>query len=296
MKKLLFIYNESAGKSTIDQDLCEIISIFTKGGYLVTAYPTQTPTDTADMIKKYNEQYDIITVSGGDGTLSQACSAMMTVENKKPIGYIPAGTTNDFATSFGISKIMTESAKSVVDGRIFNFDVGSFKDEYFCYVAAFGAFTEVTYETPQNIKNILGHFAYVLKGISSLQNIQSYDVTVEYDDGQSVSGEFLFGAVTNSLSLGGMKNFISQGVVFDDGLFEVLLIKTPNNIAELQKLLSKALVNNLDSKYFITFKASKVRFISQNELSWTIDGENGGTSTDVTILNNQKSLGIMLPK
>ena len=272
-KKLLFVFNPLAGKGLVKANLCDIIDVFTKQGYEVTAYPTQAPADGYEKVKCVAQEYDLIVACGGDGTLSEVVKALMKQAKKIPLGYIPAGSTNDFATSMGIPTKMTDAAAAIMNGVRFDYDIGEFNGQYYVYVAAFGAFTDVPYVTSQNLKNTLGHAAYIIEGIKRLTKITSHKMVVKHDD-EVIEGNFILGLVTNTVSVGGMKNLITDGVCFDDGFFEVTLVKTPSNLMDLQKAITETLFSNLvKEKSIITFKTSKVTFASEDEVAWTLDGE-----------------------
>lgn len=295
MKKLLFVYNARAGKSQISSYLSEIINTFTEEGYLVTAYPTQYRMDAFEKIKEMAPLYDLVVVSGGDGTLSEAVKGLMQCDVRVPLGYIPAGSTNDFARSVAIPKNMIEAAKYAVNGQRFPIDVGSFNGEYYCYVAAFGAFTDVSYETPQNIKNIFGHLAYFLQCVKSVGKLEAYSLSIEHD-GELVEGDFVLGMISNALSIGGMTQLVSKkDVAFDDGLFEVVLIKMPNSPSEFQGLLGRLIAGDLDPRYFVTFKTASMRITSESEIKWTLDGEAGGEYSVVEIGIHKKAIDIVIP-
>lgn len=293
MKKLLFIFNPHAGKAQIKNRLMQIIDIMVKGGYEVTAYPTQAPRDAQDTVKKRAGDYDRIVVSGGDGTLDEAVTGMVLSGEKVPLGYIPAGSTNDFANSLKIPKDMVKAATIAVSGRPFACDVGIFNEEPFVYVAAFGMFTAVSYQTSQEWKNILGHAAYLLEGMKSLTDIASYRMRVEYED-EIIEEDFIYGMITNSNSVGGFKNMTGKNVLLDDGKFEVTLIRMPKNILELNAILA-SLTNLIDDTDLIySFKSSKIRFSSEEEVAWTLDGEFGGSHREVSIENMQRALEIVV--
>lgn len=293
MKKLLFIYNPNAGTGILKPKLADVIDIFVKAGYEVTTYPTQKYQDAYAKTISYTEDYDRVICSGGDGTLDEVVSGMAMREKQTPIGYIPAGTTNDFANSLYISKNVLEAADIAANGIPFSCDIGKFNKERFVYIAAFGLFTDVSYETKQSAKNVLGHLAYVLEGTKRIFNIPSYRIKVTYD-GQVLEDNFVFGMVTNSKSVGGFKGIIGKNVVFDDGEFEVTLIKTPKNPIELNEILAAILIKQIDSKYMYTFKTGKIRFESEEEISWTLDGEFGGIHDIVEICNDKQALQIMV--
>lgn len=293
MKKLLFVFNPHAGKGQIKNNLCDIINIFTKGGYEVTAYPTQAPRDGMNKIISDGPRFDIIVISGGDGTLSEAVKAMMTLGRKIPIGYIPAGSTNDFASSMDIPKKMSEAAKAIVEGVCFDYDIGEFNGEYYVYVAAFGAFADVSYETSQISKNRFGHMAYIAEGLKRLPTYTGYNITVEHDGG-TVEGNFILGMVSNSTSVGGMKRLIADGVAFDDGLFEVTLVKTPQGPLAFQSLLRDAAMNKITEKNFVTFKTSYLKVTSTADIAWSLDGESGGSHNKVLIKNHKQAVSIIV--
>lgn len=228
MKKMLFVYNPNAGKGLLRPKVSDIVDIFVKAGYEVTIYPTQSYRDAYKKVCELEEGYQLVVCSGGDGTIDEVVTGMMQREHKIPIGYIPTGTTNDFANSLHIPKDILMAAHTSVNGAPFACDIGRFNDDVFVYIAAFGLFTDVSYQTKQNVKNVLGHLAYVLEGVKRLYNIPSYHVKVTYDD-QVIEENFVYGMVTNSRSVGGFRNIIGKHVVFDDGEFEVTLIKSPKN-------------------------------------------------------------------
>ncbi len=296
MKRLLFIYNPRAGKELLKPGLSDIVDIFVKAGYEVVIYPTQSYRDAYRKVQECNtEEYDLVVCSGGDGTLDEVVTGMMMRSDRLPIGYIPTGTTNDFANSLHIPKQLLKAADNAVNGEVFPCDVGRFNDDIFVYIAAFGLFTDVSYETRQEAKNVLGHLAYVLEGTKRLFNVPSYRIRFTHD-GESIEDEFIFGMVTNSRSVGGFRSMIGKQVVFDDGLFEVTMIKTPKNPLELQEIVAALLIEQIDTKYMYTFKSGEITFESLEEIPWTLDGEYGGSHDEVTIRNEKQQLSIMVPK
>lgn len=293
MKKMLFIYNPNSGMGLLKPKLSDVLDIFVKGGYEVTVYPTQKYRDAFEKTKAYEEQYDIVVCSGGDGTLDEVVSGMQMRTVQVPIGYIPAGTTNDFASSLHISKNILEAADTVVNGVPFSCDVGTFNKDYFIYVAAFGLFTDVSYETKQSMKNVLGHLAYVLEGTKRIFNIPSYRIKVTHD-GEEIEDEFMYGMVTNSRSVGGFKGIIGKNVKFDDGEFEVTLIKTPKNPLELNDLLGAIVMRQINPDRMYSFRSGSIKFESIEEIPWTLDGEFGGVHDSVVVTNKKKALDIMV--
>lgn len=293
MKKMLFIYNPNSGMGLLKPKLSDVLDIFVKGGYEVTVYPTQKYHDAVRKMAEYEEQYDLVACSGGDGTLDEVVTGMMNREDKVPIGYIPDGTTNDFASSLHISKNMLEAADTVVNGVPFACDVGEFNEDYFVYIAAFGLFTDVSYETKQSMKNVLGHLAYILEGTKRIFNIPSYRIKVTHD-GETIEDEFIYGMVTNSRSVGGFKGITGKNVVFDDGKFEVTLFKTPRNPMELNEILGALALRKINPKRMYSFKTNEVHFETEEEIPWTLDGEFGGVHEEVVVKDCQKALEIMV--
>ena len=295
MKRMLFIYNPHAGKELIKPKLSDIIDIFVKSGYEVVAYPTQSYRDAYKKVKKFESgAFDLVVCSGGDGTIDEVVTGMMRRKDRVPVGYIPTGTTNDFANSLHIPKGLLSAADNAVNGTPFPCDVGHFNDDIFVYIAAFGLFTDVSYETKQGMKNVLGHLAYVLEGTKRLFNVPSYRIRVTHD-GETLEDEFIFGMVTNSRSVGGFRNMIGKKVVFDDGLFEVTLIKRAKNPIALQEIMAALLIEQVDTKHMYSFRTGKVTFESLEEIPWTLDGEFGGNHDVVTVENLKKELQIMVP-
>lgn len=296
MKRLLFIYNPRAGKELLKPKLSDVIDIFVKAGYEVVVHPTQRNRDAYEKVLSYNaDDFDLVVCSGGDGTIDEVVTGMMRREKRDPIGYIPTGTVNDFANSLFIPKKILEAADNAVNGKAFQCDVGKMNEGIFVYVAAFGLFTDVSYGTNQSIKNILGHFAYLLEGVKSLLKIPTYKMKVTYDD-QVIEDEFVIGMVTNSRSVGGVRNMIGNRVVFDDGQFEVTLIKMPKNPLELSDILASFLIEQIDAKHVYTFSSSRIVFEAEEEIPWTLDGEFGGNHKEVVVENLQKQLEIMVPE
>ena len=296
MKKLLFVYNPRAGKEMLKPRLSDVLDIFVKAGYEVTVHPTQAYRDAYYQIKEYEVgKYDLIACSGGDGTIDEVATGMMKRremgKDVVPVGYIPAGTTNDFAKSLHIPRKPLAAADNAVKGVPFPCDIGKFNDSVFVYIAAFGIFTDVSYETDQAVKNVLGHMAYILEGAKRIFNIPSYKIKVEHD-GEAIEDEFIFGMVTNSRSVGGFSNMVGKNIVFDDGLFEVTLIKRPKNPMELNNIMVSLLNRDIDTDAMYCFRTSKLEITSTDPLPWTLDGEYGGTHTKVVIENICKGMDI----
>ncbi|MBQ9990938.1 MAG: YegS/Rv2252/BmrU family lipid kinase [Lachnospiraceae bacterium] len=294
-KKMLFVYNPRSGKAKIRNKLSDIVDVFVREGYEVTIHSTQGPKDAAKVVKsRPKEVYDLIVCSGGDGTLDEAVTGMMQSGEELPIGYIPAGSTNDFARSLGLSSHMVEAAEDIVKGRVFYCDIGKFNESIFVYVAAFGMFTEVSYATDQQMKNMLGHVAYILEGVKSLSSIKSYVMRIESDE-EVMEGDFILGMVTNSTSVGGFKNIVGKDTLLDDGKFEVILVKRPVTYVELDSTVSSLVVPRFDSQCIRYFKTSRLSIRCEESVSWTLDGEFGGEHREVLIENLHKRLPVFTP-
>lgn len=293
MKKMLFIYNPNSGMGLLKPKLSDVLDIFVKHGYEVTVHPTQQKQDATQKAADCAQGYDLVVCSGGDGTLDETVAGLQTAGCSVPLGYIPTGTTNDFASSLGISKDILEAAETAVTGAPFACDVGQFNNRYFIYIAAFGLFTDVSYETKQRMKNILGHLAYLLEGAKRIVNIPSYKLRVTHD-GEVIEDEFIYGMVTNSRSVGGFSGIIGPEVVFDDGVFEVTLIKTPKNPIELNELLASIVMRQINPDRMYSFKSGEVRFECEESIPWTLDGEYGGTHDQVVVSNKERALQIVV--
>ena len=295
MKKLLFVFNPFSGKALIRNYLMDIVDIMVKADYEVTIYPTQCAGDAKEKVQKEAAGYDLVVCSGGDGTLDETVTGLMNSKKQVPLGYIPAGSTNDFANSVGIPKDMVAAAHAAVNGAPFACDIGRFNDKNFVYVAAFGLFTAVSYTTSQEWKNVLGHTAYVLEGIKSLHEIPSFLMQVEFNN-CCIQDEFIYGMITNSTSVGGFKGMTGQDVQLDDGVFEVTLIKKPKNPMELNEIIA-SLVNLVDDTNMIySFKTGQVKFTAKQAIPWTLDGEFGGDHVEVAIENLKQAIAIQVLK
>ena len=290
-KKLLFIYNPKAGKAKIKNKLSDILDVFARADYEITVFPTQARGDARNKMENRSKDYDLVVCSGGDGTLDETVTGMVESGFKTPIGYIPAGSTNDFGGSLSLPKNMLRAAEAIVGGRTFSCDIGSFNEDVFVYIAAFGIFTEVSYETGQDAKNVLGHMAYVLEGMKRLSAIKSYPMRVSFDD-KIIVGDFIFGMITNSYSVGGFKNITGKNVLLDDGVFEVTLIRQPKNPIELNNIMVSLLNHDIDTNVMYCFRTAKLVIESTEPVAWTLDGENGGSHKSVRIQNICKGMDI----
>lgn len=286
---MLFIYNPHAGKEALKSRLSDILEIFMDAGYEVTIYATKQAKDATDIVKTRGSDFDYIVCSGGDGTLNEVTDGIMSLENKPPCGYIPTGTVNDFATTLHIPRNMIMAANTVVKGEPFPCDVGSLNGDYYNYIAAFGAFTEVAYETPQEAKNVLGKMAYFLDGVKRLPNLKVYNIKVECQE-ETFEDKIIFGMITNSKSVGGFKGVTGKNVLLNDGKFEVVLIKGPQNPMELQAIINSLLTKEANPQYIYTFTTEHMTLSSEEDISWTVDGEYGGTFKRAEIINHKQAI------
>ena len=291
-KKLLFIVNPKAGMGKIRQSILGITDIFTRHGYEVLLHPTQSAGDAIEKTIEYADQMDLIVCSGGDGTLDEVVTGLMLKESKTPIGYIPAGSTNDFANSLFMPKDPLLLAENIMQENIYRCDVGRFNNKTFAYVAAFGLFTDVSYNTPQDMKNILGHLAYVREGARKLFDIRSYPLRVRADDIE-IEGDFIYGMVTNSRSVGGFKT-LTHNVDMDDGLFEVTLIEMPKNPLELQQIVTALMMAEDNIDLIHSFKTGRITFEAEELIPWTLDGEYGGSYRLAEVENRHQALSLYL--
>lgn len=292
-KKLLFIYNPKAGKGLIRNNLLDILDTFARYEYEITALPTRWSGEARDAAAAMGNDYDLLVCSGGDGTLNEVAAGMIEGSIRTPLGYIPAGSTNDFASSLGISRKMEQAAEDAVCGEIFPCDMGKFNGKTFVYVAAFGLFTDVSYQTSQELKNTLGHFAYILEGVKRLGGVKAHRMTVESEE-CSCTGEFVFGMVTNSNSVGGFKNMTGKNVELNDGMLEVTLIRMPKNPIDIQTLVSGLLRRDEKCEFILGFKTKRMRITCEEQVAWTLDGEFGGEHGTVEIENLHEVLPIMV--
>lgn len=297
MKKLLFIYNPRAGAGKIAKKLKKILAEFSAGGYEVEVYETKAPLDARRKILSDACSFDRIVVAGGDGTLNELVSAIMELDEPVEIGYLPAGTANDFARSHGISKNPVKAAKIAVSGSIHEVDVGKFNDRYFCYVAATGFGTRASYLTDQKAKNrwkFLAYLAYVLKDLSK-KNLKKYSrkMTIVTDDA-TLEGDFVFASVSNSFSIGGMRHLTDRTSVLDDGKLEGLFLPLPTNLKKW-RLIAKAFFTRNYQLPGLTFTRSTKFTITSSPSAWTFDGENGGEHETSVIEVCPHALHIALP-
>ncbi|MCD8391366.1 MAG: YegS/Rv2252/BmrU family lipid kinase [Firmicutes bacterium] len=294
-KNLLFIVNPASGKGQISQNLMNITDIFIKAGYRVRLHTTQDHLDAKNLVTSEGENYDLIVAAGGDGTLSEVIGGVLRLENRVKIGYIPCGSTNDFANSLQLPKQPVRAARVITDGVPFRCDTGSFNDRNFNYVAAFGAFTDVSYETPQENKNMFGHLAYIIEGMSRLPKLPSYEMKITCD-GETISGNFILGMIMNSNFVGGIKGDRLVKADLSDGLFELLLFETPSNILDLQGIITSLIRGESEGKGYFLKKVKEVTVETDDEIKWTLDGEFGGNDKKAKIEVIEHAVDIMVAK
>lgn len=293
MKKLLFVMNPNAGVRRANRYLTEILTVFNRAGYDVQVYITAGPGDAADIIEKRAKEMDLVVCCGGDGTFNEAVSGLMRSGADVPIGYIPSGSTNDFAASLKLSTVTVQAAKDIVEGVPVSYDVGRFGDRYFTYVASFGAFTKVSYATSQDVKNALGHTAYLLEGIQELSQIRNVHMRMEVDEGV-VEDDFLFGAISNATSVGGILTLDPNQVDMSDGRFEVLLVRAPRSLAEITECIQAVQAQRYNDCAMITFRsAHSIKVIADPELAWTLDGEKADGAGEIDVVNLHHAIRLM---
>lgn len=285
-KKLLLIINPNAGRGAYVDGLAQALKVLSDGGFDTTVHFTSKPKEATEMAHLDAANYDVVACMGGDGTLSEVLAGLMMVDNPPPVGYFPLGTANDVATTLGLPKNnLAAAARRIIKGRPHNFDVGGFgEDEYFAYIAAFGAFTEVSYTTPQDQKRALGHLAYVLQGAASLPNIESNHVKVEFDDGV-IETDLVYGSMSNSTSVAGIVKLNEDMVSLGDGMSELVLVKDPGSIEGFGELVTSVLTRRFDSDRLIILHTKKARFTFDKPVAWTRDGEDGGKHKSVELVN-----------
>ncbi len=274
MKRATLIINPVAGKKRIKNELFTVVKKFCDAGYILAVRMTKDKGEATDIAAELShDNCDIVVCAGGDGTLNEVICGIMNSGSDLPIGYIPCGSTNDFAQSMKLPTNISAACDRIISGEAAPFDIGLFRGKRnFSYIASFGAFTETSYNTSQQMKNAFGHFAYVLESLKSLANIKPYKVTVE-TEGKAITDNYIFGAVANSTSIAGILKLKPEEVDINDGIFEIILAKNPKNASELNELIGAVITANLKSPMLNYIKASKVEFISDEKISWTLDGE-----------------------
>lgn len=288
-KELLIIMNPCSGTKKANKYLTDILVMFGKNGYNNTVYMTQKAGDAKEYAKKNAKKFDLIVAIGGDGTFNEVASGVLKSSADVEIGYIPAGSTNDFANSLKLSKNILKAAQDILEGTAKPIDIGSFNGRYFSYVASFGAFTEVSYKTPQNVKNTLGHMAYVLEGIKDIANLKSKHMRF-VADGVVVEDEFIFGAICNSTSVGGVINLDPKSVDLSDGMFELLLIRLPKDLFELNEIVIALSSKKYKTKMITFLSAKNITVETTETINWTLDGEYAYGEEIIKVENLNKAI------
>ena len=292
MKKLLFIMNPYAGQKKANKVLPEILMLFTEAGYDISICMTTGPGCATRLAAERGGDHDLVVCCGGDGTLNETISGLLMAGIQVPVGYIPSGTTNDFASSLKLSHNPVQAAKDIIEGQPVAYDIGKFGERYFCYVASFGAFTKSSYAVPQTVKNALGHTAYILGGISELSQIRNEHVRMEID-GDVVEDDFLFGAICNSTSVGGILTLPPDRVDMRDGIFEVMLIRAPRNLNEITECIL-AVQNQAFNCGMITFRPARtIKITADPFMAWTLDGEKADGYQEILVENLHHALQIV---
>ena len=297
-KKVLLLVNPSAGTGSARQNTYRMVEALALRGCETTVYPLLPAhgLTAENILAECGSRFDLVACCGGDGTLNHAVCGLMALEHRPLLGYLPGGSTNDFANSLGLAIELEQGCAALADGRPFAYDIGRFNETYFNYVAAFGAFTAVSYSTPQDTKNALGHAAYVLKGILSLPESMGCRCHMKVEhDGLSEEDEYLYGSVSNTTTVGGFAAPNARQVQLNDGLFEVMLIKAPATLREGEQILT-ALTRGEENPYVRLFQTDRIRFTAFQRTAWTLDGEYGGTPDTADISVEPQAISIMLPR
>ncbi|MFR9192331.1 MAG: diacylglycerol/lipid kinase family protein [Anaerovoracaceae bacterium] len=292
-KKNLIIMNPFSGKREANKYLTDIIDIFTKGGYMTTILTTTERGDGTVYASRYAGEFDLITCIGGDGTFNEVVAGLLDGGERVPVGYIPAGSTNDFANSLKLSTNILKATEDIVKGRLKTLDIGSFNGRKFSYVASFGAFTQTSYSTPQSVKNMLGHLAYILEGATSLTSIKPQHLKIEanwmpYED------DYIFGAISNSTSLAGILTLDPQYVDMNDGLFELLLVRSPKNPIELAEIVYMLTTQNYESNKITFVNADSFTIYADENMDWSLDGEYQEGCERIEIENLHNAIDIVV--
>lgn len=293
--KLLLIVNPCSGRAKMKNELLKVVEILSADNTLVTVYPTKSRGDATFFAETIKEgDYDTVVVCGGDGTLNEVITGFMNSGVKATLGYIPSGTLNEWSAGLHISRNIRQAAADITTGNKKLLDIGKFDDRYFSYTASFGAFTKASYSAPQDVKNVLGQAAYFFEGIKSLGNIKPVHLKFKTED-RETEGDFLFGAISNSMSVGGIVKFKESLVKLNDGKFEILLIRNPDNILGLQPILDGIIRQDFDRAGMEFFSAERVTITGGDGLSWTLDGEYAEGKEELTVTNIHNAIELLLP-
>lgn len=292
-RSCMFVFNPHAGKGKVKSAVYPIIQGFFSMGDLVTCFPTAHKEHAIELIQTYGAQYDLIICAGGDGTLNEAINGLMHLAHRPKLAYIPTGTVNDFANTLEISSNVNKALENFAKDNVFACDICSFNERYFTYVAAFGAFTEVSYQTPQATKNLLGKMAYFLEGLKQLSSITTYHMKI-YTEDRIIEDDFVFGAITNAKSVGGFHSVSTKNAQLDDGEFEVLLIRMPQNPLDLQIIITALLKQEINEKFMEFFTSKAIMIENDPNAKWTLDGEEGGHSDYISVTMKHKAISFLI--
>ena len=295
-QNILLIINPVAGRKKAKAISYQIVDSLCRNDFKTTIFTTSRKGEATDIVKEHASEIHRIICCGGDGTLNEVFTGLSMANLQIPVGYIPTGTTNDLAHALNLPTKIHKAIDTSINGQIRQHDIGAFNNEnqYFSYVASFGAFTKTAYSTPQWIKNLIGHIAYVFSGILSLADIHSHSVKI-VADGKEISGNFIYGSISNSTVIGGVIKLPKSDIQFDDGKFEVMLIKDPKNPGGLRKVLHSLFHRCYDERYVYYFKAKELSFTFEKSTAWTVDGEFAGTHEDVYIKNLNRNAQVVVP-
>ena len=292
MKRMLFIMNPQSGMRKGPRYLSRILSIFNEAGYVVTVHITSHPGDCTRVVEALAHEMDVVACCGGDGTFNETINGLIRSGVDVPVGYIPAGSTNDLASTLGLSFNILQAARDIVQGKPYAYDVGTFGDRCFCYIASFGIFTQTSYATPQNLKNAFGHGAYVLSGIQELSQLRTFRMHLKMED-RVIEDEFLFGSISNTTTVGGVLNLDPRRVDLSDGKFELLLIKAPRDLVELSDCIRALQQQQYDSPLITFCSTDHIRIIGQPGMTWTLDGEKADGAPVIEVRNLHNAIRLL---
>ncbi len=294
-KKLFLIANPKSGRARLKNELLKIVSILTEGGYSVTVHPTLSRGDATRVAAELPEEFETVVCCGGDGTLNEVITGILQSGKARRLGYIPLGTLNEWSGGLQISRNIASAAHDILNGETMALDIGKFGDKYFAYTASFGAFTAASYSAPQDVKNVLGQAAYVFEAMKELSSIKPYRLKLDID-GKILEDDFVFGAISNSLSMGGVIKLAPQNVAFDDGLFEIVLIKSPKSLPQLQTIIDGILKKELNNEQIYMTKAHKIEIYGSDDINWTLDGEMCPGAAHISVDNLNRAINFIIPQ
>jgi YegS/Rv2252/BmrU family lipid kinase len=289
MKKVIIILNPAAGKKKSKGTLFDIVSRFCAEGWTVSAQTTLYAGHAVEIAANACGNYDLIVCVGGDGTLNEVITGIMKKNGDIEVGYVPCGSTNDFARSLGIPTVVPRTVEGIITSEAAALDVGRFNDRYFSYIASFGAFTSTSYNTPQSMKNTLGHMAYILAAVGDISKIHRCHMKLSHD-GEEYEDDFIFASVSNSTSVAGVVKLDRDIVDLTDGLFEVILARYPANPPEVSRIIHGLTSSNFSDPLFRFFKTAKISFDTEEDVPWSLDGEYQESVPHIEIENVHSAL------